>query len=86
MPAISRFYGIVIAMYFNDHPPPHVHATYGEHEGRIAFLDREVLSGDLPGRVVNMVLEWCELHTTELEDNWNRAQAKLPLESVDPLP
>ena len=27
MPEISRFFGIVIAMFYNDHDPPHFHAT-----------------------------------------------------------
>jgi hypothetical protein len=86
VPTICRFYGIVISMYHRDHPPPHVHVRYGEHRGRIDFTTGAVLSGDLPGRVVRMVVEWCELRRAELDVNWARAQEKLPLEQVDPLP
>jgi len=52
VPTISRFYGIVIAMYFGDHPPPHIHVSYSGHEGRIAFRTGDVMTGDLPGA-------WC---------------------------
>jgi len=86
VPTISRFYGIVSAMYFGDHPPPHIHVSYSGHEGRIAFRTGEVLTGDLPGRVVRMVVEWCELRRSDLERNWDRAQARLPLDEIDPLP
>lgn len=86
MPTISRFYGIVITMYFNDHPPPHVHVRYGEHLGRVAYRTGEVLTGDLPSRVVRLVVEWAALHSDELDLNWANARAKLPLNPVDPLP
>jgi len=46
VPTISRFYGIVITMFFNDHPPPHVHVRYGEHVGRIDYRTGDVLTGD----------------------------------------
>lgn len=48
MPRISAFYGIVIAMYFDDHPPPHFHARYGEHEAQILIANGDVLHGWLP--------------------------------------
>lgn len=86
VPTISRFHGIVVAMFFGDHPPPHIHVTYAEHQGRIAFRTGEVLTGDLPGRIVRMVVEWCELRRSELEHDWELAQAKLPLEQIEPLP
>ncbi len=56
MPTISRFYGIVITMYYRDHPPAHIHVRYGEYHGRIAYRSGEVLTGELPGRVVRMVV------------------------------
>ncbi len=55
MPTISRFYGIVVTLYFGNHPPPHIHVEYSGHEGRIAFLTGDVMTGDVPGRVVRMV-------------------------------
>ena len=55
MPEISRFYGIVIKMYFADHAPPHFHAEYAEYEARIAIGSLAVLSGNLPPRAMGLV-------------------------------
>ena len=62
MPEISRFYGIVIKMYFADHAPPHFHAEYAEYEARIAIGSLAVLSGNLPPRAMGLVAEWTTLH------------------------
>ena len=86
MPEISRFYGIVIKMYFADHAPPHFHAEYGEHEARIAIGSLGVLSGDLPPRAMGLVVEWATLHQKELQALWERARKLQPLDRVDPLP
>ena len=58
MPRISSFYGIVIAMFYNDHPPAHFHATYAGEEIRVDVDTLEILSGSLPRRAQAMVLEW----------------------------
>jgi hypothetical protein len=79
VPEISRFYGIVIKMYFADHAPPHFHAEYAEHEARIAIGTMAVLSGDL-------VAEWTTLHRQELQELWERASKLQPLNRLDPLP
>ncbi len=80
------FYGIVIRMFVKDHPPPHFHVRYAEHTARIEIASGEMLDGDLPPRAVRLVREWTDLHRAELEGNWRRAEAMLPLESIDPLP
>ena len=86
MPRISAFYGIVIAMYYRDHHPPHFHAIYGEFEAQIVIATLEPLAGALPPRAHRLVHEWAELHRAELEANWARAEAHLPLDTIDPLP
>ena len=58
MPTISEFFGIIVRMYFNDHPPPHFHAYYGEAEAVYTIQTLEVLEGGLPRRAHNLVLEW----------------------------
>ncbi len=58
MPEVSRFYGIVIRMYFADHWPPHFHAEYGEHEAVIGIDDSRVIAGSLPARAFGLVEEW----------------------------
>ena len=84
MPVISRFYGIVIAMYFNDHNPPHFHAKYAGYEAVFAF-DGTILEGELPKRATSFVQEWIEIHQSELEDNWCLAEQGEPLNYIKPL-
>ena len=84
MPEISRFLGIVIAMYFNDHAPPHFHARYGEFEITVR-LDDGFVVGRFPPRVLGLVLEWYHQHREELWANWNRACDRQPLVRIEPL-
>lgn len=85
MPTISVFYGIVIAMFYNDHDPPHFHARYAEYRARVA-IDGDVLDGDLPPRAARLVREWAGLHREELEQDWHLAQELRPLLAIEPLP
>ena len=57
MPVISRFYGIIIRMYFqqSEHNPPHIHAIYGENMAAINIYSGEVLEGELPPKALAMV-------------------------------
>jgi hypothetical protein len=86
VPRISDFYGVIITMYFTDHPPPHFHARYGEHEAQVEIATGRFLSGSLPRRAENMVEEWAGLHRPELEANWIKAESQHPLDSIEPLP
>jgi hypothetical protein len=85
VPRISQFYGIVIEMYFSDHPPPHFHARYGGEEATVVIETGEVLDGSLPGRALRLVREWLEQHRAELVANWERARTHQPVEPVAPL-
>jgi len=85
MPEVSRFLGIVITMYYNDHDPPHFHAFYGEYEIRVVIENGEVLSGVFPRRAQKHVLEWARLHTSELKMNGTHARARQPLKTIEPL-
>lgn len=86
MPTISAFYGIVIRMFVKDHPPPHFHVRYGEHAARVEIATGGLIDGSLPPRAARLVREWTELRRGELEADWQRAEAMLPLEPIDPLP
>lgn len=86
MPTISVFYGIVIAMFYNDHEPPHFHARYAEYRARVAIDGGAVLDGELPPRAARLVREWAELHRAELETDWRLAQELRPLIPIEPLP
>ncbi len=85
MPEISRFYGIVVRMYYADHAPPHVHAEYGEHELVVGIAPIMILAGSAPYRVRSMVLEWVGLRQQELAHDWERCQTGEPPLPVEPL-
>lgn len=85
MPAISRFFGIIIKMYFDDHNPPHFHAEYGEHEAVYVIETLELLRGTLPSRAHAMVVEWATMHRPELRANWAIARQMRPLVKIEPL-
>jgi hypothetical protein len=86
MPTISRFYGILIQMYFADHPPPHFHALYAEFEALIAIRTFEVIQGDLPPRALALVLEWATQHRNELIRDWELCVQNQMPEKIRPLP
>jgi len=65
MPVVSRFLGIIITMYYNEHNPPHFHAKYGEYK-IIVYIESGVIEGKFPKRALKMVMEWYELHKDEL--------------------
>lgn len=85
MPEISRFLGIVIAMYYNDHAPPHFHARYGEFEIRVNIDSGNIMSGDFPRRARKHVLDWLDLHRGERMEDWNQAAERRPLFKIEPL-
>lgn len=85
MPCISEFFGILIYMYHRDHAPPHFHAEYGEHEALYSIRTLEVIQGNLPRRVHNLVMEWADLHREELMEDWLLARQHRPLLKIEPL-
>jgi hypothetical protein len=85
MPEISRFFGIAIKMYFDDHAPPHFHAEYEEYKGLFDIHTLSILGGYLPPRVLGMVIEWASEHREELLDLWQRASNRQPLYQLPPL-
>lgn len=84
MPELCRFYGIIIAMYYRDHSPPHFHAIYGEHEATVEIANGEVL-GSLLARALRHVQDWRMLHVSDLQDAWSLAQDRRPLLNLAPL-
>ena len=83
MPVLSRFYGIIIKMYFqqSEHNPPHIHAIYGEYVSAISIADFTVIEGDLPNKARALVIEWMKLHQNELLEMWNTQEFK----QIEPL-
>ena len=85
MPEISRFFEIVVTMYYTDDALPHVHAKYSGQRISLAIEDARILAGDLPGRALTLLLEWLALHRDELLADWKLAQERKPLRKIDPL-
>ena len=85
MPTISTFYGILIRMFFNDHPPPHFHARYGEFEATNEIMSLMPIDGELPKRALNLVREWAMIHREELIENWASCREKAAPAKIEPL-
>ncbi len=82
MPIISTFFGIIIRMWHDDHPPPHIHVEYQGFEALVEVQSGRVREGRLPIRAARLVEEWCLRHQAELLANWERAQHFEPLERI----
>ncbi len=85
MPEICRFLGIVIAIFYKDHAPPHFHARYGDKLGIFSIEEIKFVEGDLPPRVVSLVIEWALIHKDELQKDWELALQAKPLNKIEPL-
>ncbi len=85
MPTISRFYGIVVFMNYNDHESPHFHARYQDGEVTVE-IETGLVRGVMSKRALRMIFEWSDSHREDLLDNWNRARERRPLNQISPLP
>ena len=70
MPEISRFLGIIIKMFFDDHNPPHFHVEYGEFKAIVEIRTAELREGYLPSKQLKLVQAWTILHEEELLENF----------------
>ena len=85
MPELSRFLGISILMYFDDHNPPHFHVRYNDWRAIISIDELKVLDGNLPARILGLVIEWAELHKKELIQDWDMVKTTGKYVKIDPL-
>lgn len=85
MPELSRFFGIIIRMYYDDHSPPHFHAIYGMQEIQIGIDPITILNGKIPRRALSMVLEWAAIHQQDLLKNWYRVEENQATLKIEPL-
>lgn len=85
MPEISRFFGIIITMYYNDHAPPHFHVRYGSQKALISIENFTVLEGKLKPRAFGLVIEWASMHQAELMNDWELARQHAKLQKIQPL-
>jgi hypothetical protein len=85
VPEISRFLGIIIRMFYNEHNPPHFHAIYNEYEAEFDINTLEIIAGDLPKRVRNLVIEWAIDHREELIADWDLMRNDTKPNPIAPL-
>ncbi|MGB3479224.1 MAG: DUF4160 domain-containing protein [bacterium] len=85
MPEISRFYGIIIYIFYREHQPPHFHAVYGDEEALIMIDSLAVLAGHLSPRAMGLVIEWATIHQEELRKVWQQAMDHQKLDKIKPL-
>lgn len=82
MPEITRFYGIIIKIFFvREHNPPHFHAVYGEYNGAFDINTLEMIEGDLPIKAQQLIKEWAEMYQDKLMEMWDTKK----LEKLPPL-
>jgi len=85
MPEVSRFFGIIISIFYDEHNPPHFHARYGKSKVAIDIRTLKVLEGKISPRALRMVKEWASQHQKELLHDWELAQESKPPEKIAPL-
>jgi len=85
MPELSRFYGIIIRMFYGDHLPPHFHAAYQGEEIKVNINTLEVIEGRMSRRAQALVLEWAALHRAELRQAWEQASTNKEPSKIAPL-
>jgi len=86
MPEISRFFGVIIKMFFADHAPPHFHVEYGEYKATFEIKMNKILSGKLPTKQLKLIQAWAIIHEKELLKNFEQLR-KNPTEwkKIEPL-
>jgi hypothetical protein len=85
MPEISRFFGIIIRMFFDEHSPPHIHAEYQGHKAVFDFAGN-ITKGNLGSRTAaKLVREWIDLHVEDLQEDWGLAQEGRKIKKINPL-
>lgn len=84
MPEISRFYGIIVTMFINEHNPPHFHIRYDDYRAIVEINDGRI-TGSLPPRAQRLIEEWLELHKNELLENWELLRRGEQFKRIKPL-
>jgi len=85
MPEICRFLGIIIAMYYKEHNPPHFHVRYNKYKAVIAIKELSILEGQLPPKVLGLIIEWASKNQNALIDDWHLSEKFAELKKIPPL-
>ena len=75
MPTVARFDGIKIQLFYDEHPPPHFHATFAEHSACFLITTLELSEGRLPRVQLRAVRAWARTRQNELTRAWEHCIA-----------
>lgn len=85
MPEISRFYGMTIQLFYDDHNPPHFHVTYGSYKAVFSIDTLEIIEGKLPKKQALLIVQWAYLHRQELFQTWETVKNRQVPKKIKPL-
>lgn len=85
MPEVSRFYGISIKFFYNDHNPPHFHVTYGGQKAVFEIETLRIIEGKIPKKQALLVVQWAFLHREELLEAWETMKREKEPNKIKPL-
>lgn len=85
MPKVSEFFGIVIYLYFDEHPPPHFHARYAGEDVVFHIETLDVLHGHPSPRMRRLVVEWGLERKESLRRAWEQARSGVDIDPIPPL-
>jgi hypothetical protein len=77
MATVARIDGIKIQFYWDDHPPPHFQAEYGEYRAKIAIDSVRIAKGYLPNAQLRKVRAWAKPRKDQLLTAWMRCRSDL---------
>ena len=85
MPELSRFFGVIVRMHYDDHNPPHIHVEYQDDKALLDFQGNMLRGGLRSRTALRLIREWIDLHVTELEHDWSLVRAGQEIEKIEPL-
>ena len=85
MPEISRFFGILIKMFYDDHNPPHFHAEYAEFKASFSIETGQMIQGNFPQNKATLITAWAIIHQDELMHNWDSLLEGVKANRINPL-
>jgi hypothetical protein len=88
MPEISRFFGVIIRMFWEPDAPhnaAHFHAYYQGEAAVFSIETAELIAGNLPKRQLRLVAAWAELHREELLEDWQLVDSGSEPKNIKPL-
>lgn len=72
MPTLKTFNNAKVLIYFNDHPPPHVHIKLRDRRECLVDLATLEVIGAVSERDIRIALAWIKANSDFLYEEWKR--------------